>query len=116
MAIIIQTYEKAGTMAGMPVIRETGLCEESTDLTTYETGRVEISPLPRAVGLVAKALDGQTITLATITADMVVGTLANLLQLGLTQIRRAFPEQPFGTYNGKEIMAYERTFVQLEAA
>lgn len=115
MAIIFQQYEKAGTMGGMPVIRETGLATHDTALTTYETGRVEIIPLPRAAGLVAKALDGATLTTFTITGDAVVGTLQNLLQVGKTVVRLAFPEQPFGTYSGKSIVAFERSWVQLEA-
>jgi hypothetical protein len=30
-------------------------------------------------------------------------------------VERAFPEQPFGTYTGKEIVAFQRTYVQVEA-
>ena len=115
MAIITQEFAKVGQMHGMPVIREAGLATDDTDLTTYETGRVELVPVPRAAGIVVKVLDGRTDpTLFSIASDPIVGTVGNLLQLGNTMVQRAFPKQPFGTYTGKEITAYQRTWVQIE--
>jgi hypothetical protein len=115
MSIIVQEFERAGTMHGMQVIRESGLIPDDEVMDTYETGRVELIALPRTAGIVVKVLDGgDEPVLFTISNDAVVGTVGNLLQLGRTTKRRAFPEQPFGTYSNKEILSYDRLWVQLE--
>lgn len=115
--IIIQEYVRAGEMMGMPVVEEAGLCTDDdatrTTLSEYETGRVELAAIPRAQGLIAKALDGQELQTTTLTAD-VIGTLNNCLQLGKTDYFRFAPVQPIGIYSGSGILRYRRRWVQLQ--
>lgn len=113
--IITQQYRQAGTFGGMPVIEEAGLCtnEASTlsDLREYETGRVEFSPVPRASGLVAKALDGST--LKTKTVQTPFGNFENCLQQDRTTLEPYAPRQPIGTFAGREIISYSRRWIHL---
>jgi len=113
-------FAKAGTFMGMPRIVETGLCEDDSTsrnaLDDYETGRVQIEPLPRTAGLTVKALDGQTITLKSFTSEDTIGSVANCLQLGKTEYYEFAPSQPFGSYSGSRILRWRRVWVQMESS
>jgi hypothetical protein len=117
MSVITTFYRLAGTMHGMPVIEEAGLCtdDEVTNLRDHENGRMELNPMPRAAGMTAKALDGGTIKTEDNVGDDYVGKYDHCVQLGVTEFGLAFPVQPFGTYENKAILHYRRTWVQLEA-
>lgn len=113
--IITTFYEQGGTMHGMPVIHESGLCTDAAMTTNklkeYEPGRLELVPIPRLTGIVAKSLDGWTIK--TDTLDTPFGKFRNCLQLEKTLFRDFAPEQPFGQFKNKRILAYRRSWVQL---
>lgn len=119
MPIVSVTYTKAGTFLGMPLIVEQGIAtnDESTLrlITRHETGRVEFVPLPRTTGLSAKALDGQTISTTDLQTEL-FGLFRNCIQLGKSQIVRLAPRQPIGPHVGKEIVSYQRQWVQLTAS
>ena len=115
MAIINTFYSKGGEMQGMPIIVETGLASSDSlsDIQAKENGRIELLALPRTVGLLAKALDGQTVnTPETITTP--IGSFESCIQLGKTQIEHFAPAQPIGTYAGQTIHKYTRQWVQLD--
>ena len=116
MAILFSNYERQGTYMGMPVLVESGLAtdDQSTtdELLRYECGRVEFSPIPRARGLIAKALDGQPVVRNTINTER-FGRFANCVQMGPTQIGIFAPEQPIGPQAGRQINAFRRVWVQL---
>jgi hypothetical protein len=102
----------------MPRIVETGLCTDEASsrslLRLRESGRVQLEPLPRRRGIVAKGLEGQRLDPETLSGE-VIGTMRNCLQLGTTEFSRYAPVQPIGPYAGKGILAYRRLWVQLEA-
>lgn len=117
MPIITTEYARAGELYGMPRIVETGLCTDEASsralLTQHENGRVQLEPLPRRRGIVAKGLEGQRLDTETLSGE-VIGSVTNCLQLGPTQFDRYAPVQPVGTYAGLGILRYSRMWVQLE--
>lgn len=117
MPILTQIYSQAGSVLGRPQIAESGVATDDAatmnDLDYYETGRVELVPLPRTQGLVAKALDGQIIRTTLIRTDL-FGNFRNCMQLGRTAISRLAPRQPIGPHQGRQIVNYQRVWVSLE--
>lgn len=117
MPILSQLYSLAGDFAGRPQIVETGQATDDNgamnELARYETGRLEIVPLPRSAGLVAKSLDGQKLLTQTIETNM-FGRFRNCLQLGKTQIAQLAPRQPVGPHSGRKIVTFQRVWVSLE--
>jgi hypothetical protein len=117
MSVLATRFRIGGTNNGMPVILEEGECTGDSTTTnglkTYETGRVEILPLPRAAGLVAKGLDAALPTLQTVGDAQCGGARANCLQIGKTEFSQIAPEQPFGLHSGEKILAYRRVWQQL---
>ena len=114
MAIINTFWAKAGEMQGMPLLSETGLASSGSlaDLQAKENGRLELLALPRTVGLVAKALDGQTVH-APETLETPFGSFANCIQLGKTHLDYFAPAQPIGDFATQTIHKYARQWVQL---
>jgi hypothetical protein len=112
MSLISTFYRLEGTLYGMPLIEERGFCTSDEDsLSDYESGRVELIPLPRAAGIIAKSLDGSALTTKTI--EPVFGRYENCLQIGKTKYSDFAPTQTFGEYEGLRILSYQRTWVQL---
>lgn len=114
--IITQFYSLAGTQGGMPILQEEGLCSDDQAtlglLRQKECGRIELIPLPRTKGLIAKSLDGQTIPENTLTTPF--HTFPNCIQLGKTQFSDFAPTQPIGEFRNRRILRYRRTWIQLE--
>ncbi len=117
MSILSIQFSIGGTSAGQRTIIESGFCTDEgptrAKLQSFETGRVEIVTLPRRVGVVAKSLEGHNLSTRTI-ADPVTGVLTTCLQLGRTAFDRFAPVQPIGPFKGKNILAYRRTWLQLD--
>ncbi len=117
MPILFSNYARNGTFRGMPVIEETGLATDDSgalaDLLRYEPGRVEIEAIPRARGLIVKALDGQPVRTNLLVTDQ-FGRFPNCFQMGPTQIQPFAPKQPIGPQAGRRINAFRRTWVQLQ--
>jgi hypothetical protein len=116
--IITQLYRVTGTYMDMPTIEETGLItnEESeiNALRKDEVEGLEIQRIPNRSGLVVKRLDGNTAIPLNNIRDESIGEYKSCVQLGATEFSQAFPAQPLGPFNGKRILAYRRTWLQLE--
>lgn len=115
--IITQFYSLAGTLLGMPVIQESGLCTNDGStldkLREKENEDVRLFRVRRRSGLVAKSMTGVAVKTLSINDEM-LGRFDNCMQIGRTQTQFFAPRQPFGPFNGKEILSYQRTWVQLE--
>ena len=115
MPIRTRVYEKGAQLHGMTTILESGICTDDqgtrNEVSYFETGRVELQPIPRTAGLVAKALDGQTIRTTVLDTDY--GRLRNMMQMGSTRLRVAAPRQPVGLDVGRQYLAFQRVWVQL---
>jgi len=126
MGILTTQVERTGDMQGQPTYREYGTASfdaaARAEFVKYEHGRTVIRPLPRTIGLTAKAIDGRALPLRTLIGCGALagpntggaGTVANCLQLGKTVVRPLAPRQPAGCAEaGKCIVSWERNFVQL---
>jgi hypothetical protein len=117
VSVISTFYSKQGQLLGMPIIVESGLCSDDDStrntLTRYETQRVQLVSVRRRTGIIAKSLDGQTIRTTTV-RDSQVGTFSNCMQIGRTRFSFVAPKQLFSPFQGRKILSYERTWLQLE--
>lgn len=101
----------------MPLLIETGLCTDDdqtkNELRRYETERVQLVAVRRRSGLIAKSMDGLQIPTTQI-RDPQVGTFSNCMQMGRTQFSFRAPKQILSPFQGKQILQYQRQWVQLE--
>lgn len=120
MPIITQLFQLGGEVLGQPLIEEVGIATDENDsrnqFARYEVGRVQLEPVPRARGLIAKDRDGVDLTskVVSLSGDGLAGSYAVCLQVGPTAYQQLAPVQPFGDYKGYRLLTYSRSWVVLQ--